>query len=47
MTVRTLLKNWAAHYLSYEEAVILLIVLALGFAVVILLGGTLATELSG
>ena len=46
MTVRTLLKNWAAHYLSDEEAVILLIVLALGFAVVILLGGTLAPFLT-
>lgn len=46
MTVRALLKNWAAHYLSDEEAVILLIVLALGFAVVILLGDTLAPFLT-
>ena len=46
MTVRAILKNWAAHYFSDEEAVILLIVLALGFAVVILLGGTLAPFLT-
>ncbi|AFJ03095.1 Putative permease PerM (YfgO) [Methylophaga frappieri] len=42
MTVRSMLKNWAAHYFSDEEAVILLLVLLLGFAIVIWLGGMLA-----
>lgn len=46
MTIRALFKNWAAHYLSDEEGVILLVVLILGFAVVILLGSMLAPFLT-
>ena len=38
MTLRSLLRGWVDHYLSDEEAVILLVVLVLGFAVVIWLG---------
>lgn len=42
MTLRAVFKNWAERYFSDEEAVILLIVLFLGFAAVIWLGGMLA-----
>ncbi|APX92026.1 AI-2E family transporter [Halomonas sp. 1513] len=42
MTMRALFKSWIERYFSDEEAVILLIVLVLGFAAVILLGRMLA-----
>lgn len=42
MTLRAVFKNWAERYFSDEEAVILLIVLILGFAAIIWLGGMLA-----
>lgn len=42
MTLRNVFKSWAERYFSDEEAVILLIVLVLGFAVVIWLGRMLA-----
>lgn len=42
MTLRAIFNNWAERYFSDEEAVILLIVLALGFAAVIWLGKMLA-----
>jgi putative permease len=42
MTLRSILRKWTERYFSDEEAVILLIVLVLGFAVVIWLGGMLA-----
>ncbi|MDO8826743.1 AI-2E family transporter [Methylophaga sp.] len=42
MTLRAVFKNWAERYFSDEEAVILLIVLVIGFAVIIWLGGMLA-----
>ncbi|MFP4138398.1 MAG: AI-2E family transporter [Halomonas sp.] len=46
MTLRAVLKNWVDRYLSDEEAVILLVVLVLGFAVVIWLGSMLAPFLT-
>ncbi|GHC23062.1 AI-2E family transporter [Aidingimonas halophila] len=42
MTLRKLLKNWIERYFSDEEAVILLVVLLLGFAAVIWFGRMLA-----
>lgn len=42
MTLRAVFKKWAERYFSDEEAVILLIVLVLGFAAIIWLGGMLA-----
>lgn len=42
MTLRAVFKNWTERYFSDEEAVILLIVLILGFAVIIWLGSMLA-----
>lgn len=42
MTLRAIFSNWAQRYFSDEEAVILLIVLALGLAAVIWLGTMLA-----
>ncbi|WP_148253480.1 AI-2E family transporter [Aidingimonas lacisalsi] len=42
MTLRKLLKNWIERYFSDEEAVILLVVLILGFAAVIWFGRMLA-----
>ncbi|PMR70078.1 AI-2E family transporter [Halomonas heilongjiangensis] len=42
MTLRAVFKSWIDHYFSDEEAVILLVVLVLGFAVVIWLGRMLA-----
>jgi putative permease len=42
MTLRAIFSNWAQRYFSDEEAVILLIVLVLGFAAVIWLGTMLA-----
>lgn len=42
MTLRAVFKNWAERYFSDEEAVILLIVLIIGFAAIIWLGGMLA-----
>ncbi|MGM0784959.1 MAG: AI-2E family transporter [Pseudomonadota bacterium] len=46
MTLRTVFKGWIEHYFSDEEAVILLVLLALGFAVVVLLGRMLAPFLT-
>lgn len=46
MKLRSLLRGWLDHYLSDEEAVILLVMLVLGFAVVILLGKMLAPFLT-
>ncbi|MDR5866665.1 AI-2E family transporter [Halomonas koreensis] len=46
MTLRAVLRSWVDHYLSDEEAVILLVVLVLGFAVVIWLGKMLAPFLT-
>lgn len=46
MTLRAVLKSWVDHYLSDEEAVILLVVLVLGFAAVIFLGRMLAPFLT-
>ena len=46
MTLRSLFRGWMEHYLSDEEAVIMLVVLVLGFAVVILLGKMLAPFLT-
>ncbi|NWN82059.1 MAG: AI-2E family transporter [Halomonas sp.] len=46
MTLRAVLKGWVDHYLSDEEAVILLVMLVLGFAVVIFLGRMLAPFLT-
>ncbi|MGM0913234.1 MAG: AI-2E family transporter [Pseudomonadota bacterium] len=46
MTLRAVLKGWVDHYLSDEEAVILLVVLVLGFAAVIFLGRMLAPFLT-
>lgn len=46
MTLRSLFRGWMEHYFSDEEAVILLVVLVLGFAVVILLGKMLAPFLT-
>ncbi|MDN3523505.1 AI-2E family transporter [Halomonas ramblicola] len=42
MTLRAVLRRWVDRYLSDEEAVILLVVLVLGFAVVIFFGRMLA-----
>src|SRR5690554_5815409 len=42
MTLRSVFKNWIDHYFSDEEAVILLVLLVLGFASVILFGRMLA-----
>lgn len=42
MTLKAILKNWTEHYFSDEEAVILLLVLTVGLAIVIWLGGMLA-----
>lgn len=42
MTLRAVFKNWAERYFSDEEAVILLIVLILGFAAIVFLGRMLA-----
>ncbi|EPC03019.1 permease [Litchfieldella anticariensis FP35 = DSM 16096] len=42
MTLRSVFKGWVEHYFSDEEAVILLVVLVLGFAIVIWLGRMLA-----
>ena len=42
MTLRSVFRSWIDHYFSDEEAVILLVVLVLGFAVVILFGRMLA-----
>ncbi|EMR14242.1 permease PerM (YfgO) [Methylophaga lonarensis MPL] len=46
MTMRALFRRWTERYFSDEEAVILLIVLALGFAAVILFGRMLAPFLT-
>jgi putative permease len=46
MTLRAVFKSWIDHYFSDEEAVILLVVLVLGFAVVILFGRMLAPFLT-
>ncbi|RDB42951.1 AI-2E family transporter [Halomonas sp. DQ26W] len=46
MTLRQVFKGWIDHYFSDEEAVILLVVLILGFAVVILFGRMLAPFLT-
>ncbi|SEM08036.1 AI-2E family transporter [Halomonas caseinilytica] len=46
MTLRSLLRGWMERYFSDEEAVILLLVLVLGFAVVIWLGQMLAPFLT-
>ncbi|MDX1464464.1 MAG: AI-2E family transporter [Halomonas sp.] len=46
MTLRSVFRSWMDHYLSDEEAVILLVVLVLGFAVVIWLGKMLAPFLT-
>ncbi|PAU76171.1 AI-2E family transporter [Halomonas salipaludis] len=46
MTMRALFKSWVERYFSDEEAVVLLIVLVLGFAVVIWLGRMLAPFLT-
>ncbi|EWH03663.1 AI-2E family transporter [Halomonas sp. BC04] len=46
MTLRQVFKSWVDHYFSDEEAVILLVVLILGFAVVILFGRMLAPFLT-
>lgn len=42
MTLREVFKSWVEHYFSDEEAVILLVLLVVGFAVVILFGRMLA-----
>ncbi|WP_104202763.1 AI-2E family transporter [Billgrantia saliphila] len=42
MTLRQVFKGWIDHYFSDEEAVILLVLLVLGFAAVILFGRMLA-----
>ncbi|GAA0573005.1 AI-2E family transporter [Halomonas salifodinae] len=42
MTLRSVFKGWIEHYFSDEEAVILLVVLVLGFAAVIWFGKMLA-----
>lgn len=46
MTLRTVFKGWIDHYFSDEEAVILLVLLVLGFAAVIFLGRMLAPFLT-
>lgn len=46
MTLRQVFKGWVDHYFSDEEAVILLVVLILGFAAVILFGRMLAPFLT-
>ncbi|MCE8033408.1 AI-2E family transporter [Billgrantia tianxiuensis] len=46
MTLREVFKGWIEHYFSDEEAVILLVLLVLGFAVVILFGRMLAPFLT-
>ncbi|WP_163577418.1 AI-2E family transporter [Halomonas faecis] len=46
MTLRTVFKGWVEHYFSDEEAVILLVLLALGIAVVVVLGRMLAPFLT-
>ncbi|WP_163558604.1 AI-2E family transporter [Halomonas sp. NO4] len=46
MTLRAVFKSWIDHYFSNEEAVILLVLLALGVAVVVLLGRMLAPFLT-
>ncbi|QJQ98131.1 AI-2E family transporter [Halomonas sp. PGE1] len=46
MTLRAVFKSWIDHYFSDEEAVILLVLLVLGFAVVILFGRMLAPFLT-
>lgn len=46
MTLRTVFKSWVDHYFSDEEAVILLVLLVLGFAVVIFMGRMLAPFLT-
>ncbi|MBW6390829.1 MULTISPECIES: AI-2E family transporter [Halomonadaceae] len=46
MTLRQVFKGWVEHYFSDEEAVILLVLLVLGFAAVILLGRMLAPFLT-
>jgi len=42
MTVRAIFRKWIDRYFSDEEAVILLVILLMGFAAVIFLGGMLA-----
>ena len=46
MMLRSIFKSWVDHYFSDEEAVILLVVLVLGFAAVILFGRMLAPFLT-
>jgi putative permease len=46
MTLRAVFKGWVDHYFSDEEAVILLVVLVLGFTAVIFLGRMLAPFLT-
>ncbi|MGQ4878716.1 AI-2E family transporter [Billgrantia sp. LNSP4103-1] len=46
MTLRQVFKGWVEHYFSDEEAVILLVLLVLGFAAVILFGRMLAPFLT-
>ncbi|MDT8880159.1 AI-2E family transporter [Halomonas saccharevitans] len=46
MTLRSVFRGWIEHYFSDEEAVILLVVLALGFAVVVFMGHMLAPFLT-
>ena len=46
MTLRSVFRRWIEHYFSDEEAVILLVVLLLGFAAVILFGRMLAPFLT-
>lgn len=46
MTMRTILKGWVERYLSDEEALTLLLVLLVGFAVIIWLGRMLAPFLA-
>ncbi|MCE8020330.1 AI-2E family transporter [Halomonas sp. MCCC 1A11036] len=46
MTLRAVFKGWIEHYFSDEEAVILLVLLVFGFAVVILFGRMLAPFLT-
>ncbi|MDR5900798.1 MULTISPECIES: AI-2E family transporter [Halomonas] len=46
MTLRSVLRGWVDRYLSDEEAVILLLVLVLGIAVVVFLGRMLAPFLT-
>ena len=41
------LRSWIYRYFSDEEAVVLAVVLALGFTVILTLGGMLAPVLAG